>query len=187
LDSWTLDELIGHYVNYRKQISPSLDELRPVEHFRLYAVCTRYPQKLAAEVNMQPRQEGVYDVRWGSQDVRIIVLSQMSQTENNALWELFSAIPGKVRYGASQYQWHTPDYSTAVYQLYQLYNVEGVAMSYTWDDFYRDFTKEHLDWLTPEERLQGLSAEALLQKVLEQMSPEELEAYLKQYRQGKNN
>ena len=45
LDAWALDELVGHYVNYRKQSSPSLEELLPVEDFRLYAVSTRHPGK----------------------------------------------------------------------------------------------------------------------------------------------
>ena len=70
-------------------------------------------------------------------------------------------------------------------------------MSYTYEDFYRDFTKDHLDKLTPEERLKGLSiddlfkvfsveeilkvlsTEELVQKLLEKVSPEELEMYLK--------
>lgn len=59
LDAWTLDELLGHFVNYRKQISPALDELLPLEDFGLYAISTRYPQKLVAEVELQPIREGV--------------------------------------------------------------------------------------------------------------------------------
>jgi hypothetical protein len=43
LDDWALKELTGHYVNYRKQISPSLEKLLPEQEFRLYAVCSRYP------------------------------------------------------------------------------------------------------------------------------------------------
>jgi len=54
LDGWALDELIGHYVNYRKQISPSRERLLPAEDFRLYAVCTRVPEKLALEVSLLP-------------------------------------------------------------------------------------------------------------------------------------
>ena len=44
LSIWTLHELVGHYVNLRKQVSPAMDEdeLLPEEHFRLYAVCARY-------------------------------------------------------------------------------------------------------------------------------------------------
>ena len=40
LDDWALKELTGPYVNDRKQVSPSLQELLPKEEFRLYAVCT---------------------------------------------------------------------------------------------------------------------------------------------------
>ena len=53
-DSWAIDELVGHYVNYRKQISPSADNLLPVEDFRLYGVCTREPQKLQRPACLGP-------------------------------------------------------------------------------------------------------------------------------------
>ena len=39
LDAWALKELIGHYVAYRKLVSPSPSDLLPEDHFRLYAVC----------------------------------------------------------------------------------------------------------------------------------------------------
>jgi hypothetical protein len=45
LDCWALKELIGHYVNYRKQTSPSVKELLPEDNFRLFAVSARFPQK----------------------------------------------------------------------------------------------------------------------------------------------
>ena len=56
-------------------------------------------------------------------------------------------------------------------------------MSYTMDDFRRDYVKEHLKDLTPEERLAGLAPEDLCaalppQKYLQGLSPEELEALL---------
>jgi hypothetical protein len=47
-------------------------------------------------------------------------------------------------------------------------------MPYTWEDFRRDYTREHLSLLPPEERLQGLSPEERLQG----LSPEEIKAYL---------
>src|SRR4051812_9089745 len=34
MDGWAVDELVGHYVNYRKQVSPSLGELLPEADFR---------------------------------------------------------------------------------------------------------------------------------------------------------
>jgi hypothetical protein len=39
--------------------------------------------------------------------------------------------------------------------------VEGLNMPYTMEDFKREFLKEHLKELTPEERLQGLSREEI--------------------------
>src|SRR5437588_321093 len=47
LDFWAVWEVIGHCVNYRKQFSPSLNDLLPASEFRLYAVCVREPQLLA--------------------------------------------------------------------------------------------------------------------------------------------
>src|SRR5438445_12020303 len=43
LDDWAVKELIGHYVAYRKLVSPSPSELLPEDQFRLYAVCARVP------------------------------------------------------------------------------------------------------------------------------------------------
>lgn len=56
LDGWTLQELIGHYVNYRKQASPSMQNLLPELDFRLIAVSVRYPQGLARQVTLTPSQ-----------------------------------------------------------------------------------------------------------------------------------
>src|SRR6266699_4454307 len=53
LDDWALKELTGHYVNYRKQVSPSLQQLLPEEEFRLYAVCARFPRNLASQSEWQ--------------------------------------------------------------------------------------------------------------------------------------
>ncbi len=170
LDGWAMDELLGHYVNYRKQISPTLDDLLPENDFCLYAVCTRFPQKLSSQMTLHDVCEGVYEVRWGLRRIRIIVLSKIPPTPNNALWDLFSANPEKVQYGAHQYHWRIPDHSTTIYRLYEIYNVEGMDMAYTYEDFYRDFTKQHLNWLTMEERLHGISTEAI-------------EAYLQKQRQ----
>ncbi len=207
LDGWTLDELIGHYVNYRKQISSSSDKLLPVEDFRLFAVCTRYPQKLAEEVQLQFVKEGVYEIKWGSHQIRVIVLSQISQIERNAIWLLFSGVPEAVQYGASHYYWRRPDNSAVIHQLYKQYQVEHMAMPYTLQDFYREFTKENVDLLTPQERLAGLSVDDLLKnlsvddlikrlspdeilkrlspdEILKRLSPDEIEAYLKKLREA---
>jgi len=199
LDSWGLDELLGHFVNYRKQISPSLEKLLPVEDFRLYAVCTREPEKLATEVTLTPLKPGVYETLWGTHKIRIIVLSQMPKTKRNAIWHLFSGIAEKVQYGVENYQWRRSDNSTIINQLYHHYRVEGIAMSYTFQDYYRDFTKENLGLLTAEERLEGLPVEERLKGLpveerlkglpprllLQSLSADEIEAYLKKLRKKK--
>jgi hypothetical protein len=190
LNGWTLDELVGHYVNYRKQISPSLEKLLPVEDFRLYAVSTREPEKLATEVALESLKEGIYEVQWGSRRIRIIVLSQVPKVERNAIWQLFSGEAEKVQYGASHYHWRRKNYSKLINKLYQYYRVEGIAMPYTWDDFEREYDQELLDRLTPEQRLKGLSTKELLKRVpvedrLKGLSAKEIEAYLKKLRAKK--
>jgi len=98
VDAWTLDELNGHYVNYRKQISPSWDKLVPVEDLRLYAVCTRPPEKLATEATLKFVKQGVYDIQWGGKQIRLIVLEGLTmpytvedykREHRQELWEEF--------------------------------------------------------------------------------------------------
>ena len=48
LDAWAIEELIGHYANYRKIVEP----MPPPEAFGLYAVCARYPSGLARQVTL---------------------------------------------------------------------------------------------------------------------------------------
>src|SRR4051812_28910235 len=57
LDGWALLELLGHYVNYRKQVSPTMQDLLPEEQFRLFAVSVRYPQGLAQQVALAPLRQ----------------------------------------------------------------------------------------------------------------------------------
>jgi hypothetical protein len=90
-DSWALGELIGHYVNYRKQVSPSLQDLLPETDFRLFAVCMRYPQNLAGQVELTRLRAGVYALRVAGLVIRVIVIHQLPQVACNALLHLFSA------------------------------------------------------------------------------------------------
>ncbi len=158
LDSWTLDELIGHYVNYRKQASPSLDELLPVEDFQLYAVSTRYPRKLLEDADFKDAGEGLMDVKWGSRWIRLIVLSRIPPKEENAIWQLFSAKPENVKYGADHYRWRTA-VSAVIDALFKKYKLEGVAMSYSIEDFQRDYLLDNLHKLSPEDLIERLTPE----------------------------
>lgn len=199
LDGWTLDELVAHYVNYRKQMSASLKQLSPVEDFSLYAVTTRAPEKLATQATFISLKEGVGEVLWGSKRVRVIIISQVPQTERNALWQLFSGTMEKVQYGAAHYRWRRDDHSGTIHNLFKYYNAEGMPMPYTWDDYFRDITREHLNLLTKEEltsalsfeeRLKGLPVEERLkglpvETLLQALPAKDIEAYVKKLRQRK--
>src|SRR3989442_2474934 len=73
LDDWALKELTGHYVNYRKQVSPASESLLPEEEFRLYAVCARHPHNLAGIVPWQEVRPGVYACRRGTDEIHVVV------------------------------------------------------------------------------------------------------------------
>ena len=184
-DDWALKELIGHYVNYRKQVSPSTGDLLPEDQFQLYGVSTRFPKKLATQVLFTPMMKGVYEVRLGIATVRIIVLSEVAAHPNNALWRLFSARKKAVEEASVHYRGHATEMSTIINKLYETYQLEGFTMSYTMQDFSIDFTQEHISLLPTEDRLRGLSTDDRLRglstdEILQRLSPEEIKAYLKQ-------
>src|SRR5437660_1217569 len=86
LAAWTLKELAGHGVNYRKFVSPDLDHLLPEDQFRLLAASMHFPRQLASRVTLQPRGPGAYDVMWGTDPIRILVLREMPEAEQNLVW-----------------------------------------------------------------------------------------------------
>ena len=149
LDEWTIHELVGHYVNYRKQISPSPDDLLPFGDFRLYAVSARFPSNLAEAVPFEPVTDGVYDIRWGNLRVRIIVLSKIREKPENAIWQMYSAVPDKVQSGAKMYRWRKRDVSGVINYLFNKYNMEGVAMPYTVEDYKKDNALRYIHNLPP--------------------------------------
>jgi hypothetical protein len=194
LDGWALKELVGHYVAYRKLVSPSPDALLPEGQFQLYAVCSRFPHNLAAVVELGPVAPGVYHCRWGTDLIRVVVVRQLPEAEHNAPLFLFSGSAEQVAYGAQHYRQRSENTSTLLYDLLQGYQGEGVVMPYTMEDFRHDFVKRHFKDLTPEERqeaLQALPPEqrlAALQSLLaaerlEGLSLTEIESHLKQRRE----
>ena len=115
LDAWTLWELVGHFVNYRKQSSESFASLLPLNDFRLYAVSARFPQGLAQDVSMTPIRHGVYDAIGFGLRIRIIVANQLPQEEHNAMLHLFSAREELLRYGQSHYRPYSQETSSLVW------------------------------------------------------------------------
>jgi hypothetical protein len=190
LDGWALDELLGHYVNYRKQASPERD-LLPAARFRLYAVATRHPRGLGrAQVLRETAWPGVYDVAWGTRTIRLIVLNGIATHPRNAPWELFATGQERIRHGARHYRRRRAAAWDLLRHLYLTYVLEEPGMAYTMDEFVRETRQQFLASLTleerlailselpPEERLRGLPPEERLRG----LTPEELrqlEEYLK--------
>src|SRR5258707_7858036 len=80
-----------------------------------------------------------------------------------------------------QSRWVTRPLTTATLldQLLQRYREEGVTMAMTMEEFRRYYLRDHLQELTPEERLKGLPPEELLKRLppeerLKGLPPEEL-------------
>jgi hypothetical protein len=161
LTGWALCELIGHYANYRKQSSPSMQDLLPESDYRLFAVCARFPQQLAQQVALTPLGEGVYEVRLGIVCIRVIVVNQLPQQEHNAMLHLFSAREELLRYGKDHYRPHSKETSTLVFELFKAYS-EYPTMDQRLEAFVRQSIDELLKSLSVEERLKGLPAEEVV-------------------------
>ena len=93
LGGWALNELVSYYVNYRKQVSPSMNDLLPESDFRLFAVSVRFPQAMSREVPLTRIQEGVYEVRHFTGTIRIVVVHQLPLEEQNAQLHGFAIEP----------------------------------------------------------------------------------------------
>jgi hypothetical protein len=192
-DDWVLKELIGHYVNYRKQVSPSWDKLLPEDKFGLYGICTRFPQKLSSQIKIELFNSGVYNITRGTDKIRLIVLSEIPRKKQNAIWHLFSGKVEEVEFAANHYKKRTSDMSTIISELFKTYKLEGIKMPYTMEDFRKDFVINNLNILSPDDvlkkyspddRLKGLSPDDVLKRYspddrLKGLSAEEIKEYLK--------
>ena len=171
LDEWALFEHVAHFVNYRKQRSPSLQNLLPESDFQLYAVCVRYPRDLAQRVTLTRLRAGVYEVLVLSRPIRVIVVNELPEEQQNAMLHLFSTRVELLSYGQTHYRPYSEDTSTVLIPLYQL-NSEDPNMA----DTLKEFARESLDkllanlppeklrkYLSPKQRVEGLSAEELAQ------------------------
>jgi hypothetical protein len=185
LDAWAMKELSGFDVAYRKLVSPSPTQPLPEDQFGLYAVAARFPQNLAGQVPWQERQPGVYDCCWGTDTVRVLVAGELPREAHNAPLHLFSASPELVAFGQSAYRRRSEETSLLLRQLFERLREEDFAMSYTMEDFKRDYIKEHFAQLTPEERrevLRSLPQEDLLGA----LSAEQIREYLHGLTQGRS-
>ena len=183
LDDWAVRELVGHYVAYRKHVSPSPSSLLPADRFRLYAVCARFPHNLSEQIPWQALRPGVYDCRWGLDTVRVVVAGQLPREARNAPLHLFSASPELVGLAGNAYRRRSAQTSRLLGELFENLRSEGFAMSFTMEDFNRQYVQKHFARLTPEERRQALEALPPEQR-LEGLSEEQIRQYLERLRAG---
>lgn len=192
LDAWALDELVSHYVTYRKLLSIQLNQadperietlperLVPASDFRLYAVATRSPDKLFGQLPAGVHQAGVcpgvHDLYWGGQTVRLIVLNAIAEHPRNAPWELFSARIDRIRHGLRHYHPRDAAASELLTQLYFNYRLEIPDMAYTMEDFKRETRGSMIEFILhecdPEER-QALIDQLAVEERLRGLDPEE--------------
>src|SRR5271168_2332742 len=131
LDGFAMKELVGHDVAYRKLVSPSPSALLPDDQFGLYAVAARFPHNLSGQIPWQQRQAGVYDCRWGTDTIRVVVAGELPLEAHNAPLHLFSAAPNLVEFGGSTYQRRSEQTSRFLGQLFEKLRGEGFAVSFT--------------------------------------------------------
>ena len=131
LSIFIMEELLGHYVNLRKQVSPSMDEadLLPPDEFKLFAVAVRFPQNLVDEsVVLEPIKQGVYEIAVLSKRIRLVVVSQLPEEKQNAMLHLFSANAQKVVYGCNNYRIKSNETSTLLLQLLQRFQLGAIGL-----------------------------------------------------------
>jgi hypothetical protein len=173
LDGWAMKELVGADVAYRKLVSSKPTELLPEEQFGLYAVAARFPQNLSGQVPWQRVQPGVYDCQWGTDTIRVVVAGELPREPHNAPLHLFSASPELVDFARSAYQRRSENTSALLRQLLERFQEEGMTMTFTMEDFQRQYAKEHFAQLTPEEQCEALQAlPEKQQEVLQALPPE---------------
>ena len=192
LDGWALNELVSYYVNYRKQISPSMNDLLPEADFRLFAVSVRFPLGMSGRVPLRKIQEGVYEVDHFTGTIRVVVVHQLPLEEQNAMLHLFSAGENVVRlgYGANHYRPRSLGTSTFLNRLFERYRVEGTPMPYTKEEFIREANQKiakdpemielMLKDLPIKKRLENVSVDDLIGG----LSPEALEELRRKVRPG---
>ena len=180
LDKHALDELLGHYVNYHKQVSPSFDDLLPEDEFRLFAISARFPEGLNKRKELTEIQDGVYGVEWGLTPIRIVVAGRLPESAPNALLHLFSASPSLLEYGRRNCRVHSPRTSTLVMDLFAGYRVEGLDVPYTMEEFIKEAEERAVLRAPVELRLKGIPAEQRLAGIppeqrLADLTPEQRE------------
>jgi hypothetical protein len=88
----------------------------------------------------------------------VLVAGELPQEAHNAPLHLFSAAPGLVEFGSGAYRRRSEQTRRLLGQLLERLRGEGFAVSFTMEDFNRQYVKEHFKKLTPAERREALES-----------------------------
>ncbi len=158
LDAWSIQELIGHYVNYRKQVNKPNEPMPAETEFQLFAVATRFPEKLAGQVPLQPVSAGIYQIDLKVISIRLIVLSEIPLSDQNLVLNAISCREAAMKFARERFEQTHAHVSAVLRAIFARYGFGSSNMPYTMNDFYQDV----LDEIAPEDRLRGLSVEQRL-------------------------
>ncbi len=108
----------------------------------------------------------------------------MPEAEQHLVWNLFSGDPARIATALLRLQPRVQTWSSLLNDLLSYYELEGMAMPYTMEDYERDAQERLLNRMTPARLLQHLSVEQRLagltpEQVLARMPLDEIERYLK--------
>src|SRR5207253_632160 len=121
----------GYYVNYRKQSSPSPDQLLPEDQFRLIGIMARFPESLAKQIPLEELQPGVYDIHVGPLRIRLLVIRDLPNQPANAMFKLFSIVPDQIEFACRYYRRVSPHTTGIVDKLISKYRKEDEKMATT--------------------------------------------------------
>ena len=126
---------------------------------------------------MAGTQAGVYHCLWGTDEVRVIVASELPREKHNAMLHLFTTSPELLGFGWSRFRPRSKRTSTVLKQLYESFQREGVIMPYTMSDFIVAFLQKEYQKATPDERQDFLNSLPTEER-LANLNPAEIRQYL---------
>jgi len=164
LDDFAIQELIGHYVSYRKMKE---NKLLPENDINLYATCVRYPEKLFKTNDYKEIGKGVYEITVLGLKIEIVVLSRIDKEVKNVILNLFSNNTEKVQFAFEADREHVKNVSKIFERLLKKYLMEGFTMPLTIDSYIQEHLEDIVSDIPVDLRLKGLDPEqikALLEK-----------------------